>query len=698
MPPSAPEETESFKERRAMERAPKIDQENGGFEPPDNFRTFFDLCPDFLFVLDMEGRILLANRTVLQLLGYSKGELRGKSVLLLHPEDRQEEAGTIVAAMVEGTGDYCPIPLLTRDGREIPVETRVVMGQWNSRPCLFGYSRNMTELKRSEEKFRTAFESNAALMAISRLSDGQFIEVNEAFLDALGYERNEVIGQSSGSLGIFEDPHIREEMIEMIAQNKPVRNQEIIVCAADGRRLVGLFSAVILKGGVGESHLLTVMNDITDRKRAEKQLHESQERLQLALEGARLGTWDWDVETGHVHFDKRWVGMLGYTPEEIEPHVRAWEKLLHPEDALQARAVLQDHLEGRTESYETEHRLRSRSGEWVWVLDSGRVTRRDEQGRALRMAGIHMNISARKEAEIELQRHRDNLEQLVKERTRKLEQAQNELVKRAMEAGRAQILDLVLHNIGNAVTPIFIQTETLTMQNKEKVIAYLHACYEDLLAHKGKLDGYLEEDPRGREIFSYMGSLLETLLEQQKGTADIIAAIRNAVDHISGILRTQSASLTAVGVKSRIDLAESVEEAIQIQQYSLKKRGIQLKTELASGVVVTGERSGLMQVVMNLIKNAYESVDAAGQAAVGKEITIRACRQGDGTCLEVSDTGIGIGAEHLQTVLERGVSEKGSSGFGLFYCKTWAEENGGVFSIESPGEGQGATVRLTFAE
>ena len=680
-----------------MERDPKVDQENGGFEPPDNFRTFFDLCPDFLFVLDMEGRILLANRTVLQLLGYSKGELRGKSVLLLHPEDRQEEAGTIVAAMVEGTGDYCPIPLLTRDGREIPVETRVVMGQWNGRPCLFGYSRNMTELKRSEEKFRTAFESNAALMAISRLSDGRFIEVNEAFLDALGYERNEVIGKTSGSLGIFEDPHIREEMIEMIAQNKPVRNQEVIVCGADGRRLVGLFSAVILKGGVGESHLLTVMNDITDRKRAEEQLHESQERLQLALDGARLGTWALDIPSGRGWLNERSAAMVGYALEEVDPHIRTWQNLLHPEDAPHVMEKAQAHLNGETDTYENEYRLKSKSGEWVWVLASGRVTQRDENGRPIRMAGILTDISARKEAEIELQRHRDRLEDLVKERTQKLEQAQNELVKRAMEAGRAQILDLVLHNIGNAVTPIFIQTDTLTMQNKEKVIAYLHACYEDLRAHKGKLDGYLEEDPRGREIFSYMGSLLETLLEQQKGTADIIAAIRNAVDHISGILRTQSASLTAVGVKSRIDLAESVEEAIQIQQYSLKKRGIQLKTELAPGVVVTGERSGLMQVVMNLIKNAYESVDAAGQAAVGKEISIRVCRQGDGACLEVSDTGIGIGAEHLQTVLERGVSEKGSSGFGLFYCKTWAEENSGVFSIESPGEGQGATVRLTFA-
>jgi PAS domain S-box-containing protein len=672
-----------------MERAPKIDQENGGFEPPDNFRTFFDLCPDFLFVLDMEGNILLANRTVLQLLGYSATELKGKSVLLLHPEDRREEAGATVAAMVSGRGDYCPIPLLTRDGREVPVETRVVLGQWNGRPCLFGYSRNMTELKRSEEKFRSAFESNAALMAISLFSDGRFIEVNEAFLTTMGYERHEVIGKTSSELGIFEDASFREVILDRLKENQRVINQEARVRTSHGKTLIGLFSASPLDQGFGKPHLLTVMNDISELKEAEQ-------RLQLALDGARLGTWDWDVETGHVHFDKRWVEMLGYTAEEIEPHVKTWEKLLHPEDAPKVRTVLQDHLEGRTQSYEAEHRLRSRSGAWVWVLDSGRVTRRDETGRALRMSGIHMDITARKKAEAELLHYRDHLEELVKERTQRLEEVQKELVTRAVEAGRAQAMDIILHNIGNAITPILLQTEKLAFQNRDNSLNYLQAGYKELCDHRGDLTRYVTEDPRGQDVFSYMGKLLTALFDQRSDTGGSLKAIQNAVGHISQILKAQAASLGAETLRERISLADLVETVLVIQGPSLNKRQIAVKTDLEHGLLVTADRNGLMQVVMNLIKNAYEALDALESNSARREIAVASFREGQRVCLEISDSGIGIAQDRYDQIVEPGVSGRSSSGFGLYYCKAWMEANGGTLGIESPGPGQGATVRLTF--
>jgi len=85
----------------------------------------------------------------------------------------------------------------------------------------------------------------------------------------------------------------------------------------------------------------------------------------------------------------------------------------------------------------------------------------------LRMAGIHMNISARKQAEEEILEHRDNLEKLVRDRTRQLEEAQKGLLVRAVEAGRLQAMDMMLHNIGNAVTPILLQIDKLVMMFTE---------------------------------------------------------------------------------------------------------------------------------------------------------------------------------------------------------------------------------------
>jgi PAS domain S-box-containing protein len=662
----------------------------------ENFRSFFDLCPDFLFVLDMEGRIILANRTVLNLLRYSEPELKGMSVLVLHPEERREEAGAIVAAMVQGLGDFCSIPLLARDGREIPVETRVVKGMWDGVPCLFGYSRNLSELKRSEEKFRSAFEANAALMAISTIQEGRFIDVNEAFLETLGYSREEVIGKTSSQLGMFEDPDARQEMIDMVAQNKSVRNQEVIIRGAGGRRVSGLFSAVPLKGSLSESHLLTVMNDITDRKHAEFQLHESQERLQLVLGGARLGTWDWHIPSGKVCFNKRWAEMLGYALEEIEPYVHAWECLVHPEDAGRVMQVLHAHLNGESDSYEVEHRLKSKSGNWVWVLDSGRVTERDKNGKAIRMAGIHMDISARKGAEAELQRHRDHLEELVNERTQRLEEVQKELVTRAVEAGRAQALDITLHNIGNAITPILLQTEKLVLQTRDNSLNYLRAGYKELCDHQGDLTRYVMEDPRGQNVFSYMGKLLTALFDSQEDSRDVLKAIQNAAGHISQILKAQGASLKREGGKERISVTELVETVLVIQGLSLNKRRIELKTDLRQGLSLTADRNGLMQVVMNLIKNAYEALDALGRNAAKKEIVISSYEEEGQVCMEISDSGIGIDRDGYNHLFEPGVSKKASSGFGLYYCKIWMEANGGSLDIRSDGNGKGATVRLTF--
>ena len=668
-------------------------------ETLDNFRIFFDLCPDFLFVLDMEGRIILVNRTVITLLGYSNEELEGTSVLLLHPEDRRNEAGVIVGEMVAGRRDFCPIPLLARDGREVPVETRVVLGRWNGEPCLFGYSRNLTELKASEEKFRSAFESSTVLMAISTLEDGRFLDVNQAFTDTMGYEGSQVIGKSSLELGLIQDPRDRMEMTRRLKEHHKVNNMAIGMRDVKGKIVSGLFSAAIMKGSSGETLLLTAMNDITDLKETERRLRESEERLQLTLSGADLGTWDWDMPTGNVRFNRRWVEMLGYAPEEIEPHVRTWEKLLHPEDAAPVMEALQRHLDGETDAYQTEHRLRSKSGAWVWVLDSGRVIRRDAAGAPVRVAGIHMDITARKQAEAALQQHRERLEELVRERTRQLEQTQKKLLAWAVEAGRVLSLDIMLHNIGNAVTPILLQTDRLAMISHDQPLKYLQACYRDLCDHKGELDHYLSRDPRGMEVFSYMGRLLNTFeTEHQEKSGEVISAIQNAVGHISQILRVQSLPEESDGMKERMDVSGVVESALQIQGPSLHKRGIRVRTELESGMVITADRNNMIQVIMNLIKNAYESLNGPGQKALEKEIFIRSFMEETTACLEICDNGIGFGSADQDVVFETGMSEKGSSGLGLFYCKTIMEANGGAISFKSDGEGKGATVRLEFGK
>ena len=127
---------------------------------------------------------------------------------------------------------------------------------------------------------------------------------------------------------------------------------------------------------------------------------QQKERLELVIEGTRLGMWDWNPVTGHVIFSDRWAEMLGYDISEIEQSVKEWERLVHPDDLAGAYADIKAHLDGEVEFYENIHRMRHRDGHWVYILDRGRIVERDKEGRAIRFTGTHTDITREKNAEL----------------------------------------------------------------------------------------------------------------------------------------------------------------------------------------------------------------------------------------------------------------------------------------------------------
>ncbi|WP_063634234.1 PAS domain-containing sensor histidine kinase [Azospirillum humicireducens] len=136
-------------------------------------------------------------------------------------------------------------------------------------------------------------------------------------------------------------------------------------------------------------------------------------RLHLATDAAGDGIWDWDLATDAVWFSPGWQTMLGFSPGEVPPQLDSWSSRVHPEDLPLARTALQAHLSGERPFYESEHRIRAKSGDWLWILNRGRVVSWDAEGRPRRMIGTHIDVTARKRVEEELAESRLQLDAIL---------------------------------------------------------------------------------------------------------------------------------------------------------------------------------------------------------------------------------------------------------------------------------------------
>ena len=252
-------------------------------ESEANFRTFFESMTDMIMVGTPDGRLLFTNAAVTRTLGYSAEELAAMYVLDVHPADKRLEAGDIFASMFRGEREICSLPLVCKNGKLVPVETRVWFGQWNGMNCLFGISKNLTAEQEAQQRFERLFRNNPALMALIAVKDQRFTDVNEAFLKALGNSRDDVIGKTVAELHLFPHPEQMVAITDKLLAVERVSDLEMQVRRKDGVILDGLFSGEMISSE-GQQYFLTVMIDITDRKRAEDGLRHANETLEQRVQ------------------------------------------------------------------------------------------------------------------------------------------------------------------------------------------------------------------------------------------------------------------------------------------------------------------------------------------------------------------------------------------------------------------------------
>ena len=430
---------------------------------------------------------------------------------------------------------------------------------------------------------------------------------------------------------------------------------------------------------------------VTELRQAREALRKSEEQYRVLVDNASEAIFI--VQDNVIKFpNPRAEEMMGYSADEMA--ALPFDRFIAPEDS---RMVMENHKrsirdQNTHDSY--SFRILKSDGRKVWVLINSVPITWEGSPATLNLLA---DITELKQMEGELRNYQEKLEQMVEERTAELKQAQKQLVSKAMEAGRAQLSAMILHNIGNAVTPVIAYLDSLKSDDIDGMYRYLAKCYEALNASDSELSRHLADDPRGQEVFAYMGELVGSLAVSHKNQTEQVNKIDSAISYISEILSLQQSYANAEHeMKAEHDLNTLVEDAIRMQAGAFEKRNISVRRELEPNLShLLIDKNRFMQVLVNLIKNSYEAIDELKDDRENT-ITFRTFAENGRIGLEISDSGIGIDPALIPQIFNFGKSSKGSTGFGLHYCKIFVEANNGTMGITSPGKGKGAIVSVEF--
>lgn len=267
-------------------------------------------------------------------------------------------------------------------------------------------SKTVDELKKAEQTIRDSeakysdLYDNAPDMYLNFDANGTILQCNRTFITFSGYSPDDILGQPFIEIFHPDNHEAANDMFHSLVTSGEVRNAELQLKQRDGGIIFVSLNVSAIRDEAG--HIVysrAILHDISTRKQAELTIKESEERLKFVLDGSQLGFWDWDIVTGAVYRNEHWATMLGYTLQEIEYTVKQWTDLHHPEDQDAAWKSIQDHLEGRTPAHKIEYRMRTKDGQYKWILDQAKIVSRDSQGKPLRMCGTHTDITDRKKIE-----------------------------------------------------------------------------------------------------------------------------------------------------------------------------------------------------------------------------------------------------------------------------------------------------------
>jgi diguanylate cyclase (GGDEF)-like protein/PAS domain S-box-containing protein len=230
----------------------------------------------------------------------------------------------------------------------------------------------------------------------------KIIHINNLLTEITGYTKDELSNLSDCFKVAFRDAKKRENIKEIFDFN--LREDKIFEGIFKIETKSGQLKDLKFKANkLPNDYLVVNVVDVSDDISRKKEIKIIKDRLKIAVEAANIGIWDWYMQTDDCYYNKNWAEMLGYKLEDLEQKPHTWESLVHSDDKDKVAEKMNKHFEGLNDIYSSEHRLRTKSGEYIWVKDIGKVVETDENGNILRATGVHLNIDQYKKRQQQIE-------------------------------------------------------------------------------------------------------------------------------------------------------------------------------------------------------------------------------------------------------------------------------------------------------
>ena len=631
-------------------------------EPRDRYRRLVELSPDGILI-SQDNRLVFLNPAALRLFGASSPEqVLGRSPFdVFHPESHALIRERIRQMMAGQSVPPAEEKIVRLDGVVTDVEVNSTRLDEPGSEAIQVIVRDISARKRAESILRQNEER--LTLAFAGAQEGVWdwsietgaVVYSPRWKEMLGYSEGEIEPHVSAWEHLLhpDDKPRANELNESLAQGAQTYQGEFRLRHKDGRYIHVLSRGFPVRREPGGPVVRIVGThlDITERKRTEEALRESQERLTLAFAGAREGVWDWNIETNAVVYSPRWKLMLGYAEDEIEPHISAWERLVHPEDRPRADEANDSVARGEP-TYEAEFRLRHKDGRYVHVLSRGFPVRREPGGPVVRIVGTHFDLTERKQAEELLRRSHEELEVRVRERTAELALANESLRAEIGERERAD----------RARTELLARLVFAQEDERRRIAREMHDQFGEQLTALGHRIASLKEACRGRADLRGPLDALEVVAHQ----------LDRDVDHLVWELRPTA--LDDLGLQAAL--------ATHIQTWAKRAHiAAELHTSGLSDSRLTS------QAETTLYRIAQEALTNVAKHSRAKHVDVILERRADQVVLIIEDDGVGFDPGDAGTTRQ---------GLGLSGMQERASLVGATIQIESTA-GKGTTILVRMA-